>query len=67
MSKIKKININNRDINDLIKSLTKLSNDINELPKKISKEIAEIGLVKLNDFYGSKVDEIGRASCRERV
>ena len=57
MSKIKKINIDNRDINDLIKSLTKLSNDINELPKEISKEIAEIGLVKLNDFYGSKVDD----------
>lgn len=57
MSKIKKINIDNRDINDLIKSLTKLSNDINELPKEISKGIAEIGLVKLNDFYGSKVDD----------
>lgn len=58
MSRIKKININNRDINDLIKSLTKLSNDINKLPKEISKEIAELGKEYLDVEYSqANVDQ----------
>lgn len=53
MSKVKKINLDVNELSSLIKSLATLSTDLNKLPKKITREIAEIGQDFLEDQYAN--------------
>lgn len=50
----KKISLNTRDIRSLIKKLNTLQNDINDLPEKITKRVADEGLDTLNTYYASR-------------
>lgn len=49
----KKISLNTRDIQSLIKKLNTLQNDINDLPEKITKRVADEGLDTLNMYYAT--------------
>lgn len=53
MSINKKIKLNSNDINSLIKSLQKLSKDINNLSNDVTKELAQKGLTELNKYYAT--------------
>jgi len=58
MSKVKKINLDTNEISSLIKSLKTLSNDLQKLPKEITKEIADIGQEFLeNEYANTKTDQ----------
>ena len=50
----KKINLNTRDIDNLIKSLTDLQSNISKLSKNISEKVAKEGLSTLNNYYASR-------------
>lgn len=53
MSKIKKIHIDSKEIDDLINSLNILSRDLKKLSQDIPMEIAEAGLKYLNKQYAT--------------
>ena len=53
MSKIKKIHIDSKEIDDLINSLNVLSRDLKKLSQDIPMEIAEAGLKYLNKQYAT--------------
>ena len=53
MNKVKKVNLDVNELSSLIKSLRTLSTDLNDLPKKITKEIADIGQDFLEDQYAN--------------
>lgn len=53
MNKVKKVNLDINELNHVIKSLRTLSNDLDKLPKEITKEVAEIGLEFLEREYAS--------------
>lgn len=53
MSKVKKVNLDVNELNSLIKSLYTLSSDMRKLPKKITKEVADIGQDFLENQYAN--------------
>lgn len=58
MKKTKKVNLDVNELNSLIKSLRTFSNDLERLPNKITKEVADKGLDYLEDLYSNTyVDE----------
>lgn len=54
MSKNKKIGLDIRQIDDLMKRLTDLSKDLKKMPNEIVNELGEIGLDKLNEKYSQR-------------
>ena len=50
----KKIELNTRDINNLIKNLTDLQSNLSKLSKNISEKVAKEGLSTLNNYYASR-------------
>ena len=58
MNKVKKINLDTNELSALIKSLRTLSNDLQKLPKDITKEVANIGQEYLeNEYANTKTDQ----------
>lgn len=58
MSKVKKVNLDTKELATLIKSLKTFSSDLKKLPKDITKDIAEIGQEFLeNEYANTKTDQ----------
>lgn len=57
MTKLKKINIDTKDIDSLIKSLKNLGDSINKLPMVVTEEIANEGLIHLNNLYDTRTHD----------
>lgn len=53
MSKVKKINLDTKELTSLIQSLRTFSNDLKKLPKDITKEVADIGQEFLENEYAT--------------
>ena len=53
MSKVKKVNLDTVELASLVRNLRTFSNDLQKLPKEITKEIADIGREFLEEQYAN--------------